>query len=347
MKERIKFIDIAKGLAIIYIVLGHTFVHSEHCQQFFKFLYSFHVLLFFILSGYTFNIKNKKAIKFLIDKFKRIMIPYFIWATLFLIPYFLLGSKVGDTLGTDSSFSIIEQILNVIYGNGSMSALKQNSSLWFLPALFSTEILYFFVLSFLEKSKWNKNIFLIPIIFIGYVFNRYFTFYLPWGINTSLEIGVFFFLGYLINYNNFYNKIMKKNILTKICLVFTSVTIGIFSCFFNTVIYCINYDYGNFLLMLLSGTSLSILTLYISMIIKENKILEYIGKNTMGILIFHKFIILIFQTKLGKISRLLINSNFFVEIILSLMIVVVSIAFSLLVTDITKKIMPFALGEKS
>ena len=53
--------------------------------------------------------------------------------------------------------------------------------------------------------------------------------------------------------------------------------------------------------------------LYISYLINENEALEYIGKNTMGILIFHKLPILVVQTKLGVISNLLIDSNLLVE----------------------------------
>lgn len=68
------------------------------------------------------------------------MIPYFVWALLFLIPYMLFCGTVEESIGTSSSFDLKTQIINILYGNGNMSALKQNSSLWFLPALFTMEI---------------------------------------------------------------------------------------------------------------------------------------------------------------------------------------------------------------
>ena len=64
MSNRIKYIDIAKAFAIIFIVLGHTILHSQHSEVFVKILYSFHVVLFFMLSGYTFN-SNKNLFHFL------------------------------------------------------------------------------------------------------------------------------------------------------------------------------------------------------------------------------------------------------------------------------------------
>lgn len=109
---------------------------------------------------------------------------------------------------------------------------------------------------------------------------------------------------------------------------------------------CVEYDYGNFALALSSGICVSLIILFISKIIRKNKILEYLGRNTMGILIFHKIMILVFQSKLGLISRWLLNSNIFIEIILSILIVIISIAISLIATEIVRKIFPMAIGEK-
>ena len=67
----------------------------------------------------------------------------------------------------------------------------------------------------------------------------------------------------------------------------------------------------------------------------------------MGILIFHKLIILIFQTKLGSISSLLRNSNIVIEFIMSIIVVALSIVVSLIITEIVRKIFPIVIGEKS
>lgn len=48
MKERIHWIDVCKGIAIFLVVLGHTY-RSNVVQNW---LYSFHMPLFFIISGY-------------------------------------------------------------------------------------------------------------------------------------------------------------------------------------------------------------------------------------------------------------------------------------------------------
>ena len=53
-KERLFWIDCAKGVLIIFVVIGHMIPHS----LFVDYLYSFHVPAFFILSGYLLKCKN-------------------------------------------------------------------------------------------------------------------------------------------------------------------------------------------------------------------------------------------------------------------------------------------------
>ena len=67
MKERIAWIDIAKGIAIIFVVIGHV-VQSYHNVHEFEdsllfnfshsFAYSFHMALFMMLSGVLAGIKS-------------------------------------------------------------------------------------------------------------------------------------------------------------------------------------------------------------------------------------------------------------------------------------------------
>lgn len=340
-EKRINFIDIARAIAIIYIVIGHTLVHSSHCHYIFKFLYSFHVVLFFILSGYTFTVKESFN-RFVKNKFLRIMIPYFVWALLYLIPYFILGQNVGDTIGTTSSFNIVTQLKNVMYGNGNMSALKQNSSLWFLPTLFTMQIMYYFLITVIRKRPKLRCLMFVPILLLSFIFNQFINFVLPWGLNSTLVLGVFFYIGYILKDYDLLNKEKIMNMKVVLPLF----VIGFLAFYFNSTVFCIDYKYGNLLLAMLSGLCLSLVTIYIAYTMNKNKVFEYIGKNTMAILIFHKLVVLIFQTKLGVISSLLRNSNFVIEFILCLAVTSISIIFSLICSIVIKRIMPILIGEK-
>ena len=68
--------DVLRGLEIILIVLGHAAFPYTH------FLYLFHLIIFFILSGYFFKeeyVKDKESLKkFIILKIKRLYVPFVI-----------------------------------------------------------------------------------------------------------------------------------------------------------------------------------------------------------------------------------------------------------------------------
>lgn len=70
-------VDIIKGIGIILVIMGHI---SENLFIN-RLIYSFHMPLFFILSGYAYiNYNKTNNIKdFIIKKLKTIVIPYFIY----------------------------------------------------------------------------------------------------------------------------------------------------------------------------------------------------------------------------------------------------------------------------
>lgn len=336
--NRLPFIDIAKAFAIIFIVIGHSVAYSEHCSLVFKFVYSFHVFLFFFLSGYTFS-TNKKFIKFIKTKFTRIMIPYYFWALAFLVPYVLLGDSIGASLSTTIQFNFKNTILDILYASGN--GLQQNRPLWFLPALFTTVCIYYLLVKLTSKRKSHSIILLVIMLTISFVCDKFLTVLLPIGINHFLIIGPIFYIGYLFNKFN-----LKEYIFKHFYYIVIIAIIGTICSFTNIIISYRALDFGCLWLAFSSGLLLSITTLYIAFKINKNKLLEYIGKNTMGILIFHKLLIVLFQSKLGIISRLMKSSNIFIEFLICLLVSALTIAFSILATKIVKLILPILVGEK-
>lgn len=78
MNDRLKYIDITKGIAILLVLLGHLLEPDSYLKTI---IYVIHMPLFFIASGMTIKSQN---IKLCISKrFKRIYVPYIIWALIF------------------------------------------------------------------------------------------------------------------------------------------------------------------------------------------------------------------------------------------------------------------------
>lgn len=70
MQKRIDWIDIAKGIGIISVILGHLRTPLYISEM----IFSFHMPLFFVISGYFY--KERKLKNFIFLKYKSLILPY-------------------------------------------------------------------------------------------------------------------------------------------------------------------------------------------------------------------------------------------------------------------------------
>ena len=90
--KRIRFLDIAKGIGIICIIIGHL--------QFFaikRIVFTFHVPIFFLITGYFINAKRSIP-EFVKTRARTLLVPYYV--TCFVIIMFgtIKGVFHGDSL---------------------------------------------------------------------------------------------------------------------------------------------------------------------------------------------------------------------------------------------------------
>ena len=76
MNNRNITIDIAKGLGIVLVVLGHNWIAQENTELF-EIIFSFHMPLFFFLAG-VFVGDSNNIIDFIIKKTDALLKPYFV-----------------------------------------------------------------------------------------------------------------------------------------------------------------------------------------------------------------------------------------------------------------------------
>ena len=133
-KSRITYLDYAKGIGILFVVYGHIEYVTEGVRGFIS---SFHMPLFFIISGMLIALKNEDTKNFndsVLKKAKGILIPY----VSFSIIYFFI----------DIMNLYLHKIdMNTFIENAISSATFYGVSvLWFLPALFIGETVSLFIL---------------------------------------------------------------------------------------------------------------------------------------------------------------------------------------------------------
>ncbi|MGG1754302.1 acyltransferase family protein, partial [Bacillus pumilus] len=72
MNKRLEWVDAAKGIGILLVVMAHVPIPDSFKQ----FIYSFHMPLFFLLSGMMFRSSSRPALSFIQKKAKSLLLPY-------------------------------------------------------------------------------------------------------------------------------------------------------------------------------------------------------------------------------------------------------------------------------
>lgn len=294
-------IDIYKAFLIFLIVLGHTMVTSNPIGIF---LSSFHVPAFFLLAGYTYK-QTKCFGKFVLKKFIRLLIPYFLVSLISIFIFYFFGDYVAEKLMIDiKSTEIMPNILGMLYGNGQTGYMKWNLPLWFIPALFSALIIYYWVdklISIIPVNKTIAKLFFL-LFFLGFAFMNYNTFKfknLVFGIDNALYNMPFILLGSILK-----DLFDKKNIkwFVNLILGIIAVGLGTLLVFIARKHGCdyVGNSFGSIYLFYLSSALLSVGFLFIFKLFKKGRFFAEIGKRTLFILLFHKFFIVLYQINFKK-----------------------------------------------
>lgn len=142
-QTRYYWIDTCKTIGLLLVILGHGRLFPDTYQQF---IYSFHMPLFFVLSGLLYKYKNFKG--GLLHDINRLIVPYFIISLLCYIIQSGLALFQGD-LSWSNCYHRFLGIFCVACHTGEFP--PASGPTWFIIALFFVRIL----LS-LRDSKWYR-----------------------------------------------------------------------------------------------------------------------------------------------------------------------------------------------
>ncbi len=198
---RLHWIDALKGIGIILVVLAH---HSLPISLD-TYIFSFHMPLFFFISGFLFDFDKyaESARNFVKERFKSLIIPYFFFALITCLFYFIMDELFTPGVPTIEFFehiillekSIVHGAFHILLGFGL--AVSYNPPLWFLSCLFVTELL-FYGLAKKHYSEPRKIVFWLTVSgIIGYLYSVYVPFRIPWNVDVALAAIVFYGAGNL------------------------------------------------------------------------------------------------------------------------------------------------------
>lgn len=339
--KRIHWVDIAKGFFIIAIVLGHIF-NSGYLRNW---LFSFHVPAFFFLSGYCFKHKHDLR-KFILKKLRTIVVPYITFSVLSIFVFFA-ASKIMPEIKSMMECDIAENILTMLYGNSKPDVMKYNSPLWFLPCLFSVTMLAYGVEHLVDKINVKvRYLAMLLSVIIGIVINSNEEVRLPWHIETASAMLVWFLLGisvhdYFVIFKHGMKPVLDNQAILSIVFILVGGGLSFFNC---RTVGVRNDHYGIIPIYYLSALLGLTGFVLLSRFIRKNKLLEYIGKNSLAILVTHKFPILLFQEMIPLTKEGLNNPDTIFGSFCGVGVLVLALAFSLLCGIIIQKFFPWSLG---
>jgi fucose 4-O-acetylase-like acetyltransferase len=128
--SRLLCLDAAKGIGIICVVIGH--IATDPLLA--RFIFSFHMPLFFFLSGIAFEFSRQE--QFICRHMRSLLMPYVIFCILSFLYWFLLERHFRP-----SDFNATSAFLNIFFAQGGKYIF--NSVMWFLPCLFIVEVFYY------------------------------------------------------------------------------------------------------------------------------------------------------------------------------------------------------------
>ena len=345
-KQRVGWIDITRGICILAIVLGHVW-NFGYIRQY---LFSFHVPIFFFLSGlcfrYTGNIKE-----YLLKKVRTIAVPYIFFSVVSIFIFFaagLLVKRVNDIMDC----SPINNLLIMLYGNSKPDVMKYNSPLWFLACFFCVNIIAYCIETVYAKTnKYAVRIAGTAIMaVIGCFVGAYNNIRLPWHLETAASMTVWYMLGVIAADSeqkiSAFTEKLRKYKLMPLC-AFAMIIAGGILAFVNSRVVGVRTDSYGIIPVYYCSAFLGISGwCLLSRFIGSCRFLEYIGKSSMGILVLHKFPLLFFQEIFPVTAKYLDKANSLYGIVCGIAVFAVAAAASLIAGNIIGKLIPWALGRK-
>lgn len=274
-------LDTAKGLGMLLVVVGHT-QPPETIQTV---IYSFHMPLFFFVSGILWRgqVKLKHSLRAL-------WYP-FILASVASWIFWLIKSAVHTSATENVPWW--GPILATVWGGDIGGFFVHNRPLWFLPAMLSMLAIIWGLRLYLSAT-----VTIWCIAFVGtlvtfapaeYQFSAY-----PFSMSQGLVGGIFFAAGHLLTPTT-----KSRN------QIVTLLALGIWICaaVYNGRVDLFSMNFGNPVLYIISGCagSWSLIRICQSDIIKSN-VIPILGKQSLLILCIHMPLLILIRAAFKAIQ---------------------------------------------
>lgn len=329
--KRIEWIDTAKGIGILMVMLGHNYLD----WKFVFWCYSCHMALFFFLSGCTFKYYADFK-SFFKKKVQGLLAPYWFFAILISIYNWVSAVTHNNSFGIFDA--LLSYLLQIRY-----------THLWFLPCLFLAELgtwivhKYIYIYIYSKKNIWLLTAGVQIILFFAY--RALIEIDLPWNADLAVLGMSFMSLGlwYQAKADPF---ISNKQLRLPIIIIAVIVHVGISWLAFIATESVDWYSnrFGNPVFFVVGACAGIFATILISKRFSLHK-LAYLGANSIVWYGLHRIIIDATFILYSKLDITIIRGSL-QSLILALISVAVATVLLIPVNAILTKYFPFLIGKR-
>ena len=332
--KNIALIDALKAIGIILVVVGHNDTILT------KYIYSFHMPLFFLISGITFNESKWTDIrKFINSRFKSLLIPYFKYSIILFIIWIPLDIIKGVKI---NSHIILRNLYGILYSQGGLKYMAWGVPMWFLTCLFLISIGYFLINKYFKSYRFEI---LVLCVVIGYL-TKFLPYRIPWSLDCAFIGIVFYGIGHIYREKFLEFKFNINTVRNKIVLVLLMVSlinlnnvngrVDFYSNKFNNYVIFFICAFIGIMILLIIGKNITNT--------RALKVLKILSKNTLIILAFH--IRILDGIKFLVIRILHLNLNFNSLILGAFIMPLIQIFILIYITILIDKINRFKQLKK-
>lgn len=340
-KHNLYYINTTKTLGIMMVLFAHLSIPYIPLL----FISSLRMPLFFILSGLLYTTKTYTLKEYVWRKFKTLMIPYFVFAAFSYVFYVLIGyNYVKNATGTSEEF--LRYAIGIFYAPATKYFLGFNMPIWFLPCLFSGEIIFFLMVRYLKKYLL---VFSLLLFTLGILVKEFLWFRLPWSVDVALFAVLFICIGYLLRKYDIINKFINQtNFTVKVVVIITSLLFTLILMYFNSregsiSVYLLRFN--NYFLFIANALCGTIFILTLSIVLPALRIFNFYGRNTIILLGLHLNLfsilkggqVFVFKIPLSVLDHSFVYNLFY--LILTMIIFIPVIIF-------INKYCPYIIGRK-
>lgn len=261
--KRIGWVDWAKSVCMFLVVLGHC--HIRVSEQFVtQFIYSFHMMLFFFLSGLL--CKRDLSLISLKKDLRYIMFPYFVYGAL-LIAFSSIRSRTFDL-----SIMFVQMESLLVGDDISIGPI------WFLPALFICKQL--FLLLKMVKKYPIVYLLLFALSFSPVYFISKYNVNIPFFADSAL-CGLPFFIAGNESYA-FWGNIKQLKWYKCLCIAAVLICISAFLCDYNGFVSLAGCDIGQSVFVYYINAFVALIAISIICLLFDNVKSEFITISSYG-----------------------------------------------------------------